>query len=168
MSLVFVDLVADHLFSISFLVCRKLFVLANIPCLLYIPQLLICQSWNSHDVLSTCDIHSILWNPIVLGFISFLHLKSAVPDPSFFSENVVQKEYSSLLSFTVADISSTVTKLMALGAELDGPIKYEIHGKVNWTKIYLFLPIQLLPCFKAHPLLCLRTCISVLYTFRRI
>lgn len=42
----------------------------------------------------------------------------------------LQKGYSSLLSFTVTDISSTVTKLMALGAELDGPIKYEIHGKV--------------------------------------
>ncbi|KAM0847626.1 hypothetical protein ACQ4PT_054903 [Festuca glaucescens] len=41
-----------------------------------------------------------------------------------------QKVYSSMLSFTVPDISSTVSKLMALGAELDGPIKYEIHGKV--------------------------------------
>jgi len=41
-----------------------------------------------------------------------------------------QKAYSSLLSFTVTDMNSTVTKLMALGAELDGPIKYEIHGKV--------------------------------------
>lgn len=36
-----------------------------------------------------------------------------------------------MLSFTVDDISSTVTKLMALGADLDGPIKYEIHGKVT-------------------------------------
>ncbi|KAG6602695.1 hypothetical protein SDJN03_07928, partial [Cucurbita argyrosperma subsp. sororia] len=43
---------------------------------------------------------------------------------------VQQKGYSSLLSFTVTDINSTVTKLMAMGAELDGPIKYEIHGKV--------------------------------------
>ncbi|KAL6177352.1 hypothetical protein ACLB2K_048878 [Fragaria x ananassa] len=32
--------------------------------------------------------------------------------------------------FTVTDINETTTKLMALGAELDGPIKYEIHGKV--------------------------------------
>ncbi|KAL3516753.1 hypothetical protein ACH5RR_023655 [Cinchona calisaya] len=46
------------------------------------------------------------------------------------SSDHLQKGYSSLLSFTVTDISSTVTKLMALGAELDGPIKYEIHGKV--------------------------------------
>ncbi|CAL9761059.1 unnamed protein product, partial [Musa acuminata subsp. burmannicoides] len=42
----------------------------------------------------------------------------------------MQKGYSSMLSFTVADMNSTVTKLMSLGAELDGPIKYEIHGKV--------------------------------------
>lgn len=48
-----------------------------------------------------------------------------------YSDNAAEKgHYSSLLSFTVVDINSTVTKLMALGAELDGPIKYEIHGKV--------------------------------------
>ncbi|XP_057498763.1 uncharacterized protein LOC130783225 [Actinidia eriantha] len=46
------------------------------------------------------------------------------------SENAMQKGYSSVLSFTVTDINNTVTKLMALGAELDGPIKYEVHGKV--------------------------------------
>ncbi|GMN40512.1 hypothetical protein TIFTF001_009738 [Ficus carica] len=45
------------------------------------------------------------------------------------NDHVVQKGYSSLLSFTVTDINNTVTRLMALGAELDGPIKYEIHGK---------------------------------------
>ncbi|KAI0524230.1 hypothetical protein KFK09_003594 [Dendrobium nobile] len=42
----------------------------------------------------------------------------------------IQNSYSSMLSFTVTDIQSTVTKLVTLGAELDGPIKYEIHGKV--------------------------------------
>ncbi|XP_042481122.1 uncharacterized protein LOC122061739 isoform X2 [Macadamia integrifolia] len=46
------------------------------------------------------------------------------------SDHVLQNGHSSLLSFTVMDINSSVTKLMALGAELDGPIKYEIHGKV--------------------------------------
>ncbi|URE29095.1 hypothetical protein MUK42_03478 [Musa troglodytarum] len=45
------------------------------------------------------------------------------------SDITMQKGYSSMLSFTVADMNSTVTKLMSLGAELDGPIKYEIHGK---------------------------------------
>lgn len=47
-----------------------------------------------------------------------------------------QKGYSSMLSFTVADINSTVAKLMALGAELDGPIRYEIHGKVYSKKCF--------------------------------
>ncbi|XP_010915731.1 uncharacterized protein [Elaeis guineensis] len=46
------------------------------------------------------------------------------------SDYLMQKGCSSMLSFTVTDINSTVTKLMTLGAELDGPIKYEIHGKV--------------------------------------
>ncbi|GMH00451.1 hypothetical protein Nepgr_002290 [Nepenthes gracilis] len=46
------------------------------------------------------------------------------------SELFLQKGYSSLLSFTVTDINNTVMKLMDLGAELDGPIKHEIHGKV--------------------------------------
>ncbi|EXB42384.1 hypothetical protein L484_021978 [Morus notabilis] len=46
------------------------------------------------------------------------------------NDHVVQKGYSSLLSFTVTDINTAVTRLMALGAELDGPIKYKIHGKV--------------------------------------
>ncbi|CAN6179250.1 unnamed protein product, partial [Urochloa humidicola] len=46
------------------------------------------------------------------------------------SNLATQRVYSSMLSFTVPDINSTVSKLMALGAELDGPIKYEIHGKV--------------------------------------
>ncbi|KAJ1704453.1 hypothetical protein LUZ63_004232 [Rhynchospora breviuscula] len=38
--------------------------------------------------------------------------------------------YSTMLSFTVNDLNGTISKLMALGAELDGPIKYQIHGKV--------------------------------------
>lgn len=46
------------------------------------------------------------------------------------SDFAMQKGYSSMLSFTVVDINSMVTKLITLGAELDGPIKYEIHGKV--------------------------------------
>ncbi|XP_051129787.1 uncharacterized protein LOC127250484 [Andrographis paniculata] len=45
-------------------------------------------------------------------------------------DHVEHKDYSSLLSFTVSDVNSTVNKLMALGAELDGSIKYETHGKV--------------------------------------
>ncbi|KAK8970412.1 hypothetical protein KSP40_PGU018888 [Platanthera guangdongensis] len=41
-----------------------------------------------------------------------------------------EKDFSSILSFTVTDIQTTVTRLVALGAEMDGPIKYQIHGKV--------------------------------------
>lgn len=47
-----------------------------------------------------------------------------------------------MLSFTVTDINGTITKLMNLGAELDGPIKYEIHGKVCKYHSVLF---QLVP-----------------------
>lgn len=66
----------------------------------------------------------------------------------FNSDTVLQKGYSSLLSFTVTDINSTVTKLMALGAELDGPIKYEIHGKVlNLTHLPIHLLVKLLLFF---------------------
>lgn len=58
----------------------------------------------------------------------------------FFSSGPVdQKGYSSLLSFTVTDINSSVTKLMTLGAELDGPIKHEIHGKVLSNSLFLFM-----------------------------
>ncbi|KAI4303438.1 hypothetical protein MLD38_039069 [Melastoma candidum] len=46
------------------------------------------------------------------------------------SDQVTQKGYSSLLSFTVPGINHSATKLIALGAELDGPMKYEIHGRV--------------------------------------
>ncbi|XP_062188607.1 uncharacterized protein LOC133891914 isoform X1 [Phragmites australis] len=42
-----------------------------------------------------------------------------------------QRVYSSMLSFTIPDINSTVSKLMVLGAVLDGSIKYEIHGEVT-------------------------------------
>ncbi|XP_021754293.1 uncharacterized protein LOC110719626 [Chenopodium quinoa] len=45
-------------------------------------------------------------------------------------DTVMQKGHSSMLSFTVPDLHGTVTKLASLGAELDGPIKLEIHGKV--------------------------------------
>ncbi|CAA7058539.1 unnamed protein product [Microthlaspi erraticum] len=48
------------------------------------------------------------------------------------SDHMVNEKggYSSLLSFTVTDINTTISKLMELGAELDGSIKYEVHGKV--------------------------------------
>ncbi|XWS61682.1 hypothetical protein CRYUN_Cryun07bG0146800 [Craigia yunnanensis] len=62
-------------------------------------------------------------------------------------DNVMQSGYSSLLSFTVNDINSTVTKLMALGAELDGPIKYEIH-----CLHFFFIPhiVAAMRCIDGH------------------
>ncbi|XP_073392944.1 uncharacterized protein [Physcomitrium patens] len=40
------------------------------------------------------------------------------------------KGYSPFLSFNVKDMDSTVLRLLSMGAELDGPIKYPPQGKV--------------------------------------
>lgn len=57
-------------------------------------------------------------------------LKLALMQSNNCDNTLQNKGYSSMISFSVTDINSTVTKLMMLGAELDGSIKYEIHGKV--------------------------------------
>ncbi|CAI0444641.1 unnamed protein product [Linum tenue] len=81
----------------------------------------------------TVNVCTLRWAELQSGPLKLALMQSInggpAADPYFFSDNVPQKGYSSSLSFTVTDINSTVTKLMALGAELDGPIKYEIHGK---------------------------------------
>lgn len=41
------------------------------------------------------------------------------------------KGYSPFLSFNVKDMDSTVLRLLSMGAELDGPIKYPPQGKVR-------------------------------------
>ncbi|XP_020994262.2 uncharacterized protein LOC110279341 [Arachis duranensis] len=80
------------------------------------------------------NVCTLRWAELQSGLLLLALLHS--PNPNLYhlatSDQVVQihKGYSSLLSFTVTDINTTVTKLMALGAELDDPIKYEIHGKV--------------------------------------
>ncbi|EYU40006.1 hypothetical protein ABFS82_05G111300 [Erythranthe guttata] len=71
----------------------------------------------------TIDVCTLRWAELHSGPLKLSLLHSP-------SDHVESKGYSSLLSFTVTDINSTVTKLMSLGAELDGPIKYEVHGKV--------------------------------------
>ncbi|KAG6782847.1 hypothetical protein NC652_009138 [Populus alba x Populus x berolinensis] len=71
----------------------------------------------------TVNVCTLRWAEIQSGSLKLALMQSHNNHP-------VQKGYSSLLSFTVTDINTTVTKLMALGAELDGSIKYEIHGKV--------------------------------------
>ncbi|XP_057784260.1 uncharacterized protein LOC131001698 isoform X2 [Salvia miltiorrhiza] len=72
----------------------------------------------------TIDVCTLRWAELHSGPLKLALLHSSTRD------HVEHKGYSSLLSFTVTDINSTVTKLMTLGAELDGPIKHEIHGKV--------------------------------------
>ncbi|XP_023635085.1 uncharacterized protein LOC111829632 isoform X2 [Capsella rubella] len=62
--------------------------------------------------------------------VNIVTLRWAELDSGPLNDHIAEKGYSSLLSFTVTDINTTVNKLMALGAELDGTIKYEIHGKV--------------------------------------
>ncbi|CAK8539327.1 unnamed protein product [Lathyrus sativus] len=71
----------------------------------------------------TVNVCTLRWAELQSGPLKLALMHSPI-------DQNIQKEYTSLLSFTVTDINSTVTKLMALGAELDGPIKYEIHGKV--------------------------------------
>ncbi|KAK7853757.1 uncharacterized protein LOC112038744 [Quercus suber] len=71
----------------------------------------------------TVNVCTLRWAELQSGPLKLALMQSP-------NDHVVQNGYSSLLSFTVTDINSTVTKLMTLGAELDGPIKYEIHGKV--------------------------------------
>ncbi|KAL0925209.1 hypothetical protein M5K25_003526 [Dendrobium thyrsiflorum] len=69
------------------------------------------------------DVCTLRWAELQSGplKLALMHSESNI---------AMQNGYSSMLSFTVTDIQSTVTKLVTLGAELDGPIKYEIHGKV--------------------------------------
>merc|ERR1712151_948167 len=59
--------------------------------------------------------------------------------------------YTPVLSFDVDDLPSTVSRAIQLGASLDGPIKYPIHGKVAALRspdghmIGLFEPSEDLP-----------------------
>ncbi|WCJ26425.1 Lactoylglutathione lyase / glyoxalase I family protein [Euphorbia peplus] len=71
----------------------------------------------------TVNVCTLRWAELQSGALKLALLKSP-------RDHVVQRGYSPMLSFTVADINTSVKKLMALGAELDGPIKHEIHGKV--------------------------------------
>ncbi|KAK1420219.1 hypothetical protein QVD17_21633 [Tagetes erecta] len=71
----------------------------------------------------TINVCTLRWAELESGPLKLALMHSS-------SEVAGQKGYSSLLSFTVTDINKSVSKLMALGAELDGPIKYEVHGKV--------------------------------------
>ncbi|GAY34921.1 hypothetical protein CUMW_277520 [Citrus unshiu] len=78
----------------------------------------------------TVNVCTLRWAELQSGPLKLALMQSPRWRVSLYSDHVVQNGNSSLLSFTVTDINSAVTKLMALGAELDGSIKYEIHGKV--------------------------------------
>ncbi|KDP25727.1 hypothetical protein JCGZ_23948 [Jatropha curcas] len=83
----------------------------------------------------TINVCTLRWAELQSGSLKLALMQSSNSNlcqllTQFYSDHIMQNGYSSMLSFTVTDINSTVTKLMALGAELDGPIKYEIHGKV--------------------------------------
>ena len=41
--------------------------------------------------------------------------------------------YSPMLSFDVVDLQDTITRLISMGAHLDGPIRYPTFGKVSET-----------------------------------
>ena len=45
------------------------------------------------------------------------------------SEAALSTGYSPLLAFDVHDLDDAVQKLLGLGARLDGPIRYPVHGK---------------------------------------
>lgn len=45
------------------------------------------------------------------------------------SEAVMSTGYSPMLAFDVHDLDGAVQRLLRLGARLDGPIRYPVHGK---------------------------------------
>ncbi|KAG0502394.1 hypothetical protein HPP92_002466 [Vanilla planifolia] len=81
-------------------------------------------SFYSEGLGFTIDVCTLRWAELHSGSLKLALMHSR-------SNNLLQNGYSSMLSFTVTDIQSTINKLISLGAQLDGPIKYEIHGKVK-------------------------------------
>ena len=45
-------------------------------------------------------------------------------------EAPLSRGYSPILTFNVSDLDGTVLRLLRLGASLDGPIRFPVHGKV--------------------------------------
>ncbi|PNX81679.1 hypothetical protein L195_g037703 [Trifolium pratense] len=80
-------------------------------------------SFYSEGLDFTVNVCTLRWAELQSGPLKLALMHSPI-------DQSTQKGYTSLLSFTVTDINSTVTKLIALGAELDGTIKHEVHGKV--------------------------------------
>lgn len=70
--------------------------------------------------------------------------------------------YTPFLAFTVGELQGTVQRLLALGATLDGPIKYSQGGKVapivqlHPATFWCGFTEQALPCGASHALLSIR------------
>ncbi|CAH9054085.1 unnamed protein product [Cuscuta epithymum] len=96
----------------------------------------------------TINVCTLRWAELESGPLKLALMQSP-------SNDVAEKGYSSLISFTVSDINHTVTKLLSLGAELDGPIKYEIHGKEG-DITHFSLSVQNVQCRVSLVLLCPR------------
>ncbi|XP_059654214.1 uncharacterized protein LOC132300923 [Cornus florida] len=78
----------------------------------------------------TINVCSLRWAELQSGPLKLALLQSNRLQKAFGALVSLEPLTTMLLSFTVTDIHTTVSRLLALGAELDGPIKYEIHGKV--------------------------------------
>ena len=52
-------------------------------------------------------------------------------EPRARSEALRSTGYSPMLSFNVEDLQGTITRLISLGAHMDGPIRYPTFGKVS-------------------------------------
>ena len=49
-------------------------------------------------------------------------------------EAMLSTGYSPFINFTIEDFDNTMYRLLRLGATLDGPIRYPLHGKV-WFQL---------------------------------
>lgn len=71
----------------------------------------------------TVNVCTLKWAELHAGPLTIALMQA----PSDFAP---QKCNPSFLSFNVTDINSTVSRLISMGAQLDGSIKHEVHGKV--------------------------------------
>eukprot|EP00299_Pterocystis_sp_00344_P008831 c3506_g1_i1.p1 GENE.c3506_g1_i1~~c3506_g1_i1.p1 ORF type:complete len:132 (+),score=15.60 c3506_g1_i1:55-450(+) len=63
------------------------------------------------------------WSLVNAGGVQ-IALKSANNESEFCTG------YSPILNFNVSDVPMTVSRLLQMGAVLDGPIKYQVFGKI--------------------------------------
>jgi hypothetical protein len=61
-----------------------------------------------------------------------------------YKESLLSCGYSPFLNFVVQDMDTTMHRLVALGAHMDGAVKYEEHGKVCRSRASVSLRLSLL------------------------